>query len=75
MGPQLVRRLGGRVVRGFAFLRLGTDDAGGLISRCGHYRLPHLLRAMHVGPKPGDGTINLGITLTEPFGQCYISGH
>ena len=35
MRPQLVE-LSGRVMRGFAFFRFGTNDAGRLISRCGH---------------------------------------
>jgi hypothetical protein len=62
--------MGGIFARSFAVnrLRLGANDACGLISRCGHYRPPHCNVASQA--KTGlAGIVVPKLALTERFGQ------
>ena len=67
---------GGSVARNFAFrrFRLGTKDACGLVSRCGHHGLPNCNVAMRCAarnrPLPPRQLFKL--SLTERFGQGIL---
>src|SRR5258708_40156635 len=75
MGAKLVAHAGRGVMPGFGRFRLGTKNACGLVSRCGHQGLPltNIARRDSRNPGPQSPRMFHKISLTEPFGQYIFS--